>query len=94
MRATDAAGNTDASPATQTWTVTAPAADTTAPDTTITSGPSGSTAATTASVSFNLDRSGSTFECQLDAGALAPCTSPKAYGGLSVGFAHRERPRH
>jgi hypothetical protein len=84
VRATDAAANTDASPATKTWTVTPPAADTTPPDTTITSGPSGSTTATSASVSFTSTESGSTFECQLDAGAYGACTSPKAYSGLSV----------
>jgi hypothetical protein len=84
VRATDAAANTDASPATKTWTVTPPAADTTPPDTTITSGPSGSTMSTSASVSFTSTESGSTFECQLDAGAYGACTSPKAYSGLSV----------
>ena len=41
VRATDAAGNTDATPASQTWTVDAvlPPSDTTPPDTTIDSGP-------------------------------------------------------
>jgi Right handed beta helix region len=85
VRAIDAASNVDASPATRTWTVTAPAADTTPPDTTITSGPSGSTTATSASVAFTSNESGSTFECSLDAGAYGVCTSPKAYSGLSVG---------
>jgi hypothetical protein len=84
VRAIDAASNTDPSPATKTWTVTPPAADTTPPDTTITSGPSGSTTATSVSVAFTSTESGSTFECKLDAGAYGACTSPKAYSGLSV----------
>jgi hypothetical protein len=86
VRATDVAGNTDASPATRALTVaTAPAPDTTAPQTTIASGPSGTTAATDASFAFGSSESGSTFECKLDAGAWAGCTSPKAYSALSAG---------
>jgi hypothetical protein len=89
VRAKDAAGNVDASPATQTWTITAPPADTTAPDTTISSGPSGSTTSTTASFGFtgsdDTTAAGSlTFECALD-GGYTSCTSPKGYSGLSVG---------
>jgi hypothetical protein len=61
-----------------------PPADTTAPDTTITSGPTDSTS-TSASVAFTSSESGSTFECKLDAGSWAACTSPKAVSGLSVG---------
>jgi hypothetical protein len=91
VRAKDAAGNVDGSPATQAWTITSPApVDTTAPDTTITSAPSGSTTSTSASVAFtgtdNVTAAGSlTFECQLDAGSWSACTSPKAYSGLAVG---------
>jgi hypothetical protein len=86
VRATDAAGNTDASPATRTWTVqnSAPPPDTTAPVTTISSGPSGATTATTASLAFSSSESGSTFQCKLDSGSWAGCTSPKSYSGLSV----------
>ena len=82
------AGNTDASPATRAFTVsttTPPPADTTAPDTTISSGPTGTTSATTASFAFTSSESGSTFECKLDTGAWATCTSPKAYSGLTTG---------
>jgi hypothetical protein len=84
VRATDVAGNTDASPATRTWTIDAPA-DNTPPDTSITAGPSGSTASTSASFTLAASESGSVFECKLDAGAWASCTSPKAYNGLSTG---------
>jgi hypothetical protein len=62
-----------------------PPADTSAPDTTITSGPSGSTTAMSASFAFDSTEAGSTFACKLDAGAYAACTSPKAYSGLAVG---------
>jgi hypothetical protein len=86
VRATDVAGNTDASPATRSFTVaTAAPADTTAPDTTITSGPSATTSSTGASFAFDASEAGSTFECKLDAGAYAACTSPKDYSGLGAG---------
>jgi uncharacterized delta-60 repeat protein len=78
VRARDALGNTDASPATWTWTV-----DTTAPDTTITGGPTGTVSATTATFTFTATESGSTFECQLDSAAYAACTSPTTYTGLT-----------
>ena len=79
VRATDAAGNTDASPASFTWTV-----DTVAPDTTITSHPAASTNATDASFGFSSE-AGASFACSLDAGAYAACSSPKAYSGLASG---------
>jgi large repetitive protein len=86
VRATDVAGNTDASPATRSFTVdTTPPPDTTPPDTTISSGPAATTTATTASFAFTASESGSTFECKLDSGAFAACTSPKTYSGLSTG---------
>ena len=62
-----------------------PPSDTTPPDTTIVSGPSGSTSVTSASFSFSSSEAGSTFECKLDAGAFASCSSPKAYSGLGTG---------
>jgi thrombospondin type 3 repeat protein len=86
VRATDLAGNVDSSPATQTWTVAAtPPPDTTPPNTTIGSGPSGSTTSTAASFSFTSSESGSTFACSLDSAAFGPCASPKIYSGLAVG---------
>ena len=83
VRASDLAGNTDATAASRTWTVSTP--DTTPPDTAITAGPSGSTAATTASFSFSSSEAASTFECRIDAAAYGSCSSPKAYAGLAVG---------
>jgi Bacterial Ig-like domain/PKD domain len=86
VRATDTAGNTDASPATRAFTVDAASPpDTSAPQTSITSGPTGTTSASTASFAFSSSEPGSTFECRLDGGAFAACTSPEAYSGLAAG---------
>ncbi len=85
VRATDGSGNVDASPATRSWTVVAPAPDTTAPDTVITTGPSGSTTDTTASVSFTSTEDGSSFACRVDGGAWAPCASPEGFSSLAAG---------
>ncbi|HUC07112.1 MAG TPA: hypothetical protein VMR96_03400, partial [Solirubrobacterales bacterium] len=87
VKATDAAGNTDASPATRSWTVTSstPPADTSAPNTTIDSGPPVTTTSTSASLGFSSSESGSTFQCALDSGPWGSCTSPKPYSGLAVG---------
>ena len=79
VRATDTAGNLDATPASQSWTVVAP------PDTSITAGPSGSVSSTSASFSFTSTRTGSTFACSLDGSAFSACTSPAAYSGLAAG---------
>ena len=85
VRATDVAGNTDPTPATATWTISTVVADTTPPDTTITSGPSGTVSDTSATFSFASTESGSTFACSLDGGAFANCTSPASYSGLADG---------
>jgi len=62
-----------------------PAADTTAPETTINSGPPETTASTAAQFSFSSSENPSTFDCKLDGGAFAPCLSPKDYAALSDG---------
>jgi len=80
VRAVDTAGNRDPSPASGAWTI-----DTTAPQTTITSGPSGPVAAATAGFTFSSSENGSTLECQLDGGGWSPCTSPQSYPGLTDG---------
>jgi fibronectin type 3 domain-containing protein len=82
--ARDAAGNT-ASAATQTVTVNNPVADTTPPDTTITAKPSSSSTVTSASFSFTSSENSSTFECKIDGGSYALCTSPRVYSSLGVG---------
>ncbi|MCL4859476.1 MAG: HYR domain-containing protein, partial [Caldilineaceae bacterium] len=85
VRAIDALGNVDASPAEYTWTV-----DATPPDTTITTAPATESDSPDASFSFtgadNLTAAGSlTFECKLDDEDFAPCVSPQAYNGLADG---------
>ncbi len=89
VRAIDAADNMDATPATDSWTVeetvTPPPADTTPPQTSITSGPAATTTSTSASFAFSSSEAGSSFECKLDSGSWASCTTPKTYSGLAVG---------
>ena len=71
VRATDAAGNTDATPASYTWTI-----DLAAPNTTIGSSPNDPSNDTTPDFSFSSSEPGSTFECRVDGGSWSPCTSP------------------
>jgi hypothetical protein len=82
VRATDPAGNTDGTPATRAWTVQR---DTTPPQTTITSGPSGTVTSQTATFTFSASETGATFQCQLDSAAYAACTSPASYEELTNG---------
>ena len=77
VRAIDSSANIDASPASRSFSV-----DTTAPDTQITSGPSGLVRTKNASFSFSSEASAG-FECKLDAAAWAACSSPRSYTGLS-----------
>jgi hypothetical protein len=85
VRAIDAAGNVDPTPATRTFAVQAAVADTTPPETTIASGPSGTISSASTSLSFSSSESPSSFECRLDAGSWAACSSPKAYSSLANG---------
>jgi hypothetical protein len=80
VRATDAAGNTDATPASRTFTV-----DTQAPSTTINSAPPALSPGSSATVAFSSNESAASFECQLDGGAWTACMSPKTYTGLTLG---------
>ena len=80
VRATDAAGNTDATPATYSWTV-----DTTAPQTTITDPHPDTTSGAAARFVFSADEPGSTFECALDEAPFGPCSSPREYTDLRDG---------
>jgi hypothetical protein len=63
----------------------APAGTPAEPETTITSGPPGSTSSTSATFAFSSSSAGSTFACSLDGAAFTSCTSPASYSGLAVG---------
>ncbi|MGH2711364.1 MAG: hypothetical protein ACRDH9_09205 [Actinomycetota bacterium] len=56
-----------------------------APQTTITSGPSGTTTSATATFGFTSSQQGSVFQCSLDGSNFAPCTSPTTYSDLVEG---------
>jgi hypothetical protein len=79
VRAVDATGNIDPTPAIYTWTI-----DTIAPDTTITATPSNPSSSSAASFSFVSTETGS-FQCRLDGASFSACTSPKSYTGLTPG---------
>ena len=79
--ARDAAGNVSTAPASHAWSV-----DTTAPDTALaTPLPTSPTKARTATLAFEANEQGCTFQCALDSAAPAPCTSPVAVAGLGDG---------
>lgn len=91
VRARDRAGNLDASPAIHAWSI-----DTSTPDTQLISGPSGATSNTSASFSFVSPDAGpgATFQCAIDGGMFAACSSPHMISGLGEGeytFAVRVR---
>src|SRR5205814_86782 len=48
-----------------------------APNTTIDSNPSDPSGNTTPSFTFSTSETGSSFECRIDSGSWAPCTSPE-----------------
>lgn len=80
VRAIDAAGNADATPATATFTVV-----TTGPQTSINSGPEGAIAGTEATFTYSTDETAS-MECRLDGASFASCASTgKTYTGLTEG---------
>ncbi len=70
---------TDKTFTTSTTTTTTPP-----PATTITAGPSGTIATTSAQFSFS-SVAGASFQCKLDAASYASCSSPKAYSSLTQG---------
>ncbi|WIG97757.1 Ig-like domain-containing protein [Myxococcus sp. SDU36] len=80
VRAVDAAGNTDPTPAVYSWTI-----DSIAPDTTLSGGPSGATTDTEATFSFTSSETPATFECSLDGGPFTACTIPVTMTGLADG---------
>jgi hypothetical protein len=82
VRSIDAAGNTDATPATYSWVI-----DTIPPDTAMTGQPSSLTNQVNASFALTSTEA-ATFECQIDNGAYAACTSPAMYTNLASNVTH------
>jgi len=66
-------------------TATFDLSDTTAPETTIDSYPAAATNLDSATFTFSSSEAGSTFECSIDSGTWAICTSPAIYMPLSEG---------
>ena len=84
VRATDPLGNVEPSPAVHAWTVAVP------PETTIDSGPPALGNSTSASFEFSGTDNGPAppplaFECRLDSGDWAACSSPQDYVDLADG---------
>lgn len=79
VRAVDTVGNTDATPASRSFTV-----DASAPDTTIESGPASRTNDASPTLTFSASES-ATFECRVDGGAWSSCTSPQELAVLQDG---------
>ena len=79
--ATDAAGNTSTC-STSAITYTE---DSTAPQTTITGGPSGTSADPTPTFTFVASEAGATFACRTDSGSFTACTSPHTTAPLADG---------
>ncbi len=57
----------------------------TPPETSISSSPSAHSNSSSAAFSFTANETGSTFECNLDAGGWSACSSPQSYTNLSEG---------
>jgi hypothetical protein len=80
VRAKDAVGNLDATPATFTWVI-----DTTPPDTNILTNPSDPSADATGDFTFDSDESDVTYECNLDGGGFVACAETFATPALTNG---------
>ncbi len=92
VRAIDPFENVDLTPAVHTWTVVAapPGPDGVAPNTTIFEGPNDPTTRTTATFRFGgsddvTDGPSLTYECRIDGGAYAACTTPNTITDLGLG---------
>ena len=80
VRAIDDTGNRDATPATYAWVI-----DTAAPNTSITSGPTGTTGDATPTFEFDSNEDPVTYECKVETGSFANCTSPFTTARLADG---------
>ncbi|TMK34598.1 MAG: hypothetical protein E6G58_11560, partial [Actinobacteria bacterium] len=80
VRAIDPAGNIQSVATSYSWVI-----DTTPPNVSIDSGPSGWVQSTGATFKFSSTDGSATFQCKLDGGSYAGCTSPTGYSSLSAG---------
>lgn len=80
VRATDLAGNVETSPTGRTWSI-----DTKAPVVGIDDGPAGTVKTGAATFKFSSSEVGVTFQCKVDGGSYAGCSSPNALTGLGDG---------
>jgi len=78
-RARDRAGNADPTPARYSWRVDLP------PETSLTSGPRGLTPSASATFRFSSPDSSASFQCRLDGGKWAACSSGKTYSSVGQG---------
>jgi hypothetical protein len=62
-----------------------PPSDTVPPETAITAAPPATSRSTSASFSFTANETNARFQCRLDGGTFAGCTSPATYAGLAAG---------
>jgi hypothetical protein len=79
VKATDAIGNVDPTPASYSWTIAASFS------VIITDHPPDPSDSESASFSFQSNKAGSTFSCQIDDGSFSACNSPMTYAGLTEG---------
>ena len=80
VRAVNAAGEVDSTPASASFTVEA-----TPPQTTITSAPSGRIPTGEVSISFTSTEAGGSFQCSLDGASYSPCSSPDVVKNPAAG---------
>jgi hypothetical protein len=86
LRATDAAGNQQATPTAYSWTVDNSLADTTPPQTGIASHPPDPSSSPDAAFTYTSNEAGSSFECSLDGAAFSRCPAAgTSYSGLVSG---------
>ncbi len=80
VRAINAAGTRDPTPAAKVWRL-----DTVAPQTTLVAAPGATLTTPDATTTFSSNEAGSTFECRLNSAFFAACASPLTYNGLANG---------
>jgi hypothetical protein len=86
VRATDLAGNQQVTPTQFTWRVDNGVADTTPPETTITTKPPDPSTSASAVFGYSSNEAGSSFECALDAAPFAACPATSiTFNGLANG---------